>query len=241
MSKIVRGLDLFCGGGGCTNGYMRGFRNRGVRLEMWGVDFQKHPRYLDAGGYRFICEDAVSMLYDASFINSFDFLHLSPPCQAHSQTRSLTPVERRRTKDLVTPCLEILKEKYAHKPWIMENVPQAPMYSRVDQMLRLCGSSFPELTGFDERRQLHRHRDLRLHGFKVPKLACAHSGYKPISIYGSLNSGPPGGGEEPANFKEACKLMGIDWMIWSELKEAVPPAFTQYVSEAPGGLVDLLG
>jgi hypothetical protein len=28
---------------------------------------------------------------------------------------------------------------------------------------------------------------------------------------------------------EAKDAMGIDWMIWGELVEAIPPAYTQYL------------
>lgn len=237
------GLDMFSGAGGCTRGYINGFRNRGHRVSMTGMDHRNRPRYFDSGGAQFCHCDVMLVLdnpdwYD--WLNQFDFFHLSPPCQAHSKTRTFNTQNAWRHDDLVTPCIKILKAKWSHKPWVMENVPEAPFYSRVDQILKLCGSSFPGHSAFDERRLLHRHRKLRLHGFSVPKKLCAHNGFKPIGVYGALNSGPPGGGEEPANMAEAMKLMQIDWMKWKELKEAVPPAFTQYVTEAPGGLVDLL-
>lgn len=238
-----KGLDLFANAGGCTAGYVRGFQARGHTVRMTGVDWHKSPRYRLSGGYDFRHCEVMRVLTNPDWhdwLDSYDFFHLSPPCQGFSKTRVFNKDSMDRHTDLVTPCLEILKRDWSHKLWVMENVPEAPMYSRVDQILRLCASSFPGHCGFDERRLMHRHRRFRLHGFQVPKIQCAHNGYKPIGVYGALNSGPPGGGEEPANMAKACKLMQIDWMKWRELKEAVPPAYSQYVTTAPGGLVDML-
>lgn len=210
---------------------------------MTGVDHFKQPRYGKSGGAYFVHSDVMYMLNNPDWydwLDAFDFFHISPPCQAFSKTKAFTPDAESRHTDLVTPTLAILKKNWSHKLWVMENVPEAPMYSRIDQVLKLCASSFPGHCGYDERRLMHRHRWFRLHGFQVPKIGCTHNGYKPLGVYGALNSGPPGGGEEPANMAEACKLMQIDWMKWRELKEAVPPAYSQYVTTAPGGLVDML-
>ena len=224
---IVRGLDLFCGSGGATAGYMRGFRPG--ELHITGVDRWFMRRYI---GDDFIEADAMEVLLDRAFIESFDFIHASPPCQLFSPTKTLNPGASHRRVDLLTPLLGIIKEMYPHKVWVIENVPEAPMYSRIHQILRLCASSFPGHTGFDPRRLLHRHRHFRLHNLRVPKVLCAHNGFKPLGVYGSINSDVPGGGEIAANLAEAQKLMQIGWMPWRELKEAIPPAFTEYVTTA---------
>lgn len=225
--RLVKGLDLFCGGGGATAGYVRGFEPGEVRIT--GVDNRMQYKYV---GDDFICEDVFEVLLDESFVETFDFIHASAPCQLFSPTRTLTPGASHRRVDLLTPLLKVVKERYPHKLWIIENVPQAPMYTRKHQILRLCGSSFPGLCGFDERRLLHRHRHFRLHNFLVPKRNCEHNGYKPLGVYGSLNSEVPGGGEIAANQKEAQKLMGIGWLSWRGLKEAIPPAYTEYITQA---------
>ena len=31
--------------------------------------------------------------------------------------------------------------------------------------------------------------------------------------------------------QEAHDAMGIDWMIWSELVESIPPSYTKYIGE----------
>lgn len=230
-----KGLDLFCGGGGCTAGYMRGFRPG--ELHMTGVDKWFQYRYI---GDDYWCTDVMELLDNEAWIDSFDFIHASPPCQFFSPTGSLTPDAEHRRIDLLTPLLEIIRERYSHKIWIIENVPQAPLYTRRHGYIQLCASSFPGHTGFDTRRLLHRHRAFRLYNLRVPPLRCNHNGYKPLSVFGALNSEPPGGGEQAANMAEAEKLMDIKWMKWHELKEAVPPSYTEYITASPGGLRDTL-
>ena len=220
------GLDLFCGGGGCTRGYLEGFDACDVPLEMVGVDKWPQPRY---AGDHFVRADVMKLLINEHFIRQFDFVHMSPPCQIFSPTRTFK--NSKKHIDLLTPALQIVKERYSDMIWVTENVVEAhPLFSRKHQILRLCGSSFPNHSAYDERRLLHRHRNFRLHNFTVPKLLCAHNGYKPKGVYGSLNSQHPGGGEIAESFGEACKLMQIDWMKWDELKEAIPPAYTKYVA-----------
>lgn len=230
MSRIARGLDLFCGAGGATAGYMRGFGPGEVH--MTGIDKWFMRNYI---GDDFIQEDALVVLQHwTEWVRSFDFIHLSPPCQLFSPTRTLNPGASHRRVDALTPALALIKQYYPDKLVVIENVPEAPMYSRIHQILRLCASSFPGHHGFDPRRLLHRHRHFRLHNFRVPRLACNHNGYKPLGVYGSINSQVPGGGEIAQNLREAQVLMQIDWMPWRELKEAIPPAFTEYVTT--GGL-----
>jgi DNA (cytosine-5)-methyltransferase 1 len=41
----------------------------------------------------------------------------------------------------------------------------------------------------------------------------------------------PGGGHTAKTMDEAREAMGIDWMIWGELVEAIPPAYTHYIGQ----------
>jgi DNA (cytosine-5)-methyltransferase 1 len=194
---------------------------------MTGVDKWFMKNYI---GDDFIWGNAMEVILDRSFMSRFHFVHASPPCQKFSPTRTLNPGASHSRVDLLTPMLAIVKEHYPDKLWITENVPEAPMYSRIHQILRLCASSFPGHHGFDSRRLLHRHRQFRLHNFTVPKLKCEHNGYKPLGVYGSINSQVPGGGEIAETLREAQRLMQIPWMPWRELKEAIPPAYTEYIT-----------
>ena len=39
----------------------------------------------------------------------------------------------------------------------------------------------------------------------------------------------PGGGHTAKSIEQAREAMGIDWMIWGELVEAIPPAYSHHI------------
>jgi hypothetical protein len=39
----------------------------------------------------------------------------------------------------------------------------------------------------------------------------------------------PGGGHTAKTMSEANEAMGIEWMIWGELVEAIPPDYTHHI------------
>jgi DNA (cytosine-5)-methyltransferase 1 len=39
----------------------------------------------------------------------------------------------------------------------------------------------------------------------------------------------PGGGHTAKTIEQAREAMGIDWMIWGELVEAIPPMYTWHL------------
>ena len=39
------------------------------------------------------------------------------------------------------------------------------------------------------------------------------------------------GGRTATNIEEAREAMGIDWMLWGDLVEAIPPAYTHYLGK----------
>jgi len=116
-------------------------------------------------------------------------------------------------------------------PWVIENVEGSP---DMEGAVTLCGSMFPELAVDDEtgRRWLKRHR-LFLTTFYVDELACdhRHAGVRPLGVYGSMRDNIPSGGQTVRSIEEARKLMGIDWMLWGDIKLAIPPVYTQYIAE----------
>jgi DNA (cytosine-5)-methyltransferase 1 len=191
---------------------------------MTGIDHKPQPRYV---GEQFYQMDVFDVLQDKSFVRSFDFLHMSPPCQWYSQTRHMKQNSSGKV-DALTPALEWIQRAYSDMLIIVENVERAPLEHPHHQCLMLCGSSFG-LSGIDERRQLRRHRKFRLYNFRVPEVPCAHNGFRPLGVYGVLRDNIPGGGQTAANIQEARKLMGIEWMKWLELKEAIPPVYTEYI------------
>jgi DNA (cytosine-5)-methyltransferase 1 len=69
-------------------------------------------------------------------------------------------------------------------------------------------------------------------------MRCSRRRPPPIGVYGDhpqeANYRRPDGtrrGRKARTLNEAHEAMGIDWMGWSELTQAIPPAFTQFIGE----------
>jgi hypothetical protein len=59
---------------------------------------------------------------------------------------------------------------------------------------------------------------------------CDHKAQgRPVGVYGSLNDQIPGGGKTAATINDARIAMEMPWAIWTELVEAIPPAYTRYL------------
>jgi len=202
-------LDLFCKAGGASMGYhMAGF-------EVVGVDIKKQKRY----PFEFIRADALEILQDTAFLRTFDVLTASPPCQTHSSTRHLRNAQGKSTTkiDLIPQTREGLIA--AQKPYVIENVPGAPLINPVV----MCGSFF----GLQVRRHRLFESTLDLSG-----TVCDHKNQgRPVGVYGSMKDEIPRGGTTAKSIEEARAAMGIDWMLWGDLVEAIPPAYTKHLGD----------
>ena len=195
----MRMLDLFCGAGGCSRGYHDGFTAAGLDVEVVGVDVNPQPNY----PYEFVQADAMTFPLDG-----FDFIHASPPCQAFSVARVIHDNDH---PDLLTPTRERLIA--AGVPWVMENVPGAPM--RRDVVL--CGSMFGD-------RRLRRHRWFELwDATLMPLVPPCHHEFERVSVFGH-------GGDVYHTVDVWREVMGIDWMGRKELAQAIPPAYTSFLA-----------
>jgi DNA (cytosine-5)-methyltransferase 1 len=204
------GLDLFCGAGGAT----RGYELAGAR--MMGIDINQQPNYVGAG---FMCRDALTL--SARWIaNHFDFVHASPPCQAHSD---LQRQSKREYPDLIAATRRLLDR--TNLPYVIENVEGAPLRNPI----MLCGTMFPGL-------RVIRHRlfETNWEPFTLPHgphpLVFTHDKRK--RHYGQLDQDSSfvqvtGGGN--ARLANKLDAMGIDWMTGPEVNEAIPPAYTEFV------------
>jgi len=213
----VRILDLFCGAGGAAMGYSRAFPD----AEIVGVDINPQPRY----PFTFVQGDAMTFPLDG-----FELIHASPPCQAYSVLRRANPGAI--YPDLIAPTRDRLVASFV--PWVMENVPGAPLHSPIT----LCGSMFGLGSGD---RQLRRHR-LFESSFLMFLPTCRHKG-EAIGVYGG---GPTGrytfengirkgligrrGGYQ-GTIAEKREAMDVYWMTAKELNQAIPPAYTQFIGE----------
>jgi DNA (cytosine-5)-methyltransferase 1 len=198
-------LDLFCGAGGASTGYaLAGF-------EVTGIDLKHGKRY----PFTYIKGDVLAYLNDLDFLRSFDVIHASPPCQTHSITQHLRNAQGKSTSkvDLIPQTRAALIT--SGKPYIIENVPGSPL---IDPVL-MCGSAF----GL----KVRRHR-LFESNVKLTGSICNHKDQgRPVGIYGSMRDEIPKGGKTAETMEQALTAMGITNMIWSELVEAIPPAYTK--------------
>lgn len=202
-------LDLFCKAGGASLGYAA------AGFEVTGVDIVRQKRY----PFTFIQADALDILQDTDFIAQFDAIHASPPCQTHSITKHLRNAQGKTTSkvDLLPQTRQALVD--SGKPYIIENVVGAPMTNTII----LCGSSF----GL----QVRRHRQFESNMQFIGK-TCKHKEQgRPVGVYGSMRDEIPNGGKTAENIEQARNAMGIQHMLWSELVEAIPPAYTEYLGK----------
>ena len=206
MITRPRLLDAFCGAGGCSVGYHR------AGFDVVGVDNRPQKHY----PFEFHLGDALEFI--AEHGHEFDVIHASPPCQAYSITKSLHDNEH---PDLVEPTRKALQ--MTGKPYIIENVPGAPLVNYV----MLCGTMF----GL----QVIRHRLFEcLPAILMSPRTCHHHSktgkskgeYHTLEKSGLITC-------VGHNFQAASGriAMDIDWMTRDELAQAIPPAYTEWLGK----------
>jgi DNA (cytosine-5)-methyltransferase 1 len=210
-------LDLFCGAGGAAMGYHQaGFD------EIVGVDHLPQPRY----PFEFVQVDAFEYL--AEYGQEFDVIHASPPCQCYV---GWVAVNRARGKvknhpDLIDKVRQALQR--ADKPYVIENVQGAPLETQII----LCGHSLGLL-----RLARHRHFESNVMMMGAPRCTHRKTLETIIGVYGKRPDGHRVAHREwkfsrtASSIKEAQEIMGIDWMTWDEIKEAIPPAYTEWIGK----------
>jgi len=205
-------LDLFCGAGGAAMGYQR------AGFYVVGVDIAPQPNYV---GDEFWQMDAMIFPLDG-----YDAIHASPPCQGYGSTLALNLHKNGRVPDhprLIAPTRERLQS--VGLPCVIENIPTARPHLR-DPVL-LCGSMF----GLGVRR----HR-LFESNVLILRPSCAHLNHEFVGVYGDHPEARTFGENDVYNRRpraatlvEARTAMGMDWADWRGTKEAIPPAYTEYI------------
>jgi DNA (cytosine-5)-methyltransferase 1 len=196
-------LDVFCDGGGCAMGYYR------AGFDVVGIDNRPQPRY----PFEFIQADALDYLATAD-LSRYAAIHASPPCQKYSKARNLQGNEH---PDLIAPVRELLRA--SGKPYVIENVQGAPLLNPIT----LVGSMFGLRT--------MRPRLFEC-SFDVPFVLAPPAAAKHAKM-----GRPPKEGEyvhavgHMSDVAYCSKALGIDWMTQSELAQAIPPAYCEYIGE----------
>lgn len=204
----MRLLDLFCGAGGCSVGYAR------AGFEVEGVDIESHPAY----PYEFHQADAMEVLDDRSFLDRFDVIHASPPCQGYT---TMSNRARGDWPKLLKPIRHALTAWGG--PYVIENVPGAR--KEMLDPITIHGGMFG--LGVDRPRLFE--SNMFLFEQKARRVD------NPVGVYGKLDGRRiwtrADGTEQRAarTLDQARRAMGIDWMDWDDLREAIPPAYTEFI------------
>lgn len=222
-------LDLFCCAGGAAMGYHR------AGFEVVGVDNKPQPHY----PFPFLQMDALEAMDrllrgegltfsngETYYLKDFSAFHASPPCQAFStiakQNRSIRPGIYNHPNLIPQTRQRLIS---TGKPYVIENVKTPELISPI----KLTGSAFGlnvkrdryfEASFFcfstpqsDWQKPRFRSLDRRRNG----KLACV------VGVHGHINYSGEG--------QIRADAMGIDWMTDSELTQAIPPVYTEYIGK----------
>jgi len=213
-------LDLFCGAGGAAVGYHR------AGFNVVGVDLYPQPRY----PFEFHQGDALEWADCLSYGDvtpvghlAVDAVHASPPCQAYTVANN---IHQREHPDLLPQTRDLLRD--SGRPWVIENVPGAPMPMHV----QVCGLAL----GLNVKRHRWFESSEALWGTQCPPrhpgdwlLVFGHT----VLERGTVVAKAKGGGNvirrKHTTTERGREAMGIDWMTRDELSEAIPPAYTEYI------------
>ena len=206
-------LDLFCGAGGAAMGYHRaGFG------EIVGVDIVPQKNY----PFEFVQGDALEYVLEHG--HGFDAIHASPPCQDYS--RAVRHLSSPGYPRLLEPTQEILESLDCS--YVIENVVGSPipMQSTLfgQHGVYLCGTMF----GL----RIWRHR-LFATNFEVALPGpCVHKSpaMNPYNPQGQERLDDERGSTERETYWR--EHWGVGWMKRDEGREAIPPAYTEYVGSA---------
>lgn len=219
---------MFCGAGIAADGYIQaGFTTIGVDVDRNAEKY--YPSEFHEG-------DAMDIL-NSDYPNQFDVIHASPPCQLFTRAGNLRTAQGNRSRylvDLLTPTIEILKKRWSHKTWVVENVEGAKslMYSQ-GHTVKYCGSAF--------NLEIQKHRLFTTNHLQLAGTVCNHkvfpidpfSGrHRPWGIYHVPGDNIPKGGRTALTTEHALKLMGVKRDVpWAFLKEGIPPSYTFDIGE----------
>jgi DNA (cytosine-5)-methyltransferase 1 len=212
-------LDLFCCAGGASMGYHR------AGFEVTGVDIKDQPSY----PFKFIKGDVIEILKDKDFLNSFDVIHASPPCQGYSKATKPDSIyvhysQGKDTPKLIEPVRQALIE--TKKYYIIENVAGAKEY--LIEPFRLTGYMFNmpiERTRYFECNfPVAELKNITKRGYSKKYAEDNGIDYRDMSVTGKSR--------RKGSIDVWRKVMDMHWPKrgW-ELTEAIPPAYTKYIGE----------
>ena len=212
-------LDLFCGAGGCSVGYNR------AGFDVTGVDLYDQPNY----PFRFVQTDALNI----HFINGYDVIHASPPCQAYCWSTAKGRANGKVYPDLIESVRDLLTA--SGKSYVIENVQTAPLQHPTYLEGTMFGLNVIRRRCFETNWWLPQPMYIK---HRKPIKQLSKSGRQRIlqkSAYCTVaGNGADGWSCRVADWRTA---MGIDWMTRGEIKQAIPPPYTEYIGRYLMGMV----
>jgi len=212
-------LDLFCGAGGASAGYHR------AGFDVTGVDLYDQPNYQ----FRFVQANALT----AKFLGNYDAIHASPPCQNYCWSTTKPRANGKAYPDLIDATRELLIK--SGKPYVIENVPTAPLINPTYLEGTMFGLNVIRRRSFETNWWLpqpmyikHR-KPIKQLSKTGPIRILTKSAYCTVA-----GNGADGWSCRVADWRDA---MGIDWMTRSEIKQAIPPAYTEYIGRYLMGMM----
>jgi DNA (cytosine-5)-methyltransferase 1 len=149
--------------------------------------------------FEFIRESALYFLEHEEL--GFDAIHASPPCQHYAGVTAWRG-DQAAHPNFVPVTRDLLVG--TGLPWVIENVREAPLTGHV----LLCGT----MLGLPVRR--HRHFETSWHGWQMTT-PCQHRSSDLAFMH-----------KQERAYADA---MGCDWMTAREAREAIPPAYTEFI------------
>jgi len=181
-------------------------------FDVIGVDIEPQPRY----PFQFHQGDA--MYWIENYGDHFDAIHASPPCQSYS---TMTNRHASAELELIAPVRELLQA--TGRPWVIENVTGARSHMR--SPISIHGGQL----GLDVYRpRLFESNIILTPPPKAPRPIDA------VAVYGKgdgrrLWTRADGSELRAARLPEAREAMGMPWASWNGCREAIPPAYTEFI------------
>ena len=188
-------------------------------FDVVGVDIEPQPRY----PFEFYQGDALAFVAERG--HEFDAIHASPPCQAHTTMSNRWRGAGGKADEwlnLIPATRERLEA--TGRPWVLENVPGAKAHMLAPIVLH--GGMFG----------LRVHRPRLFDSSVLLLIPEARQVTNPLGIYGKHHDGRflfrrTDGTEQraPKTLAEAQDAMGMPWADWNGCREAIPPAYTEFI------------
>lgn len=215
-------LELCAGEGGATRGYM----DAGWRVTAVDIDAAAMAR--NPADSTVIADALAYLERNGPY---FDAVHASFPCQRWAANGANPAASD--WPDLITPGRELLEA--TGLPWVMENVPTAPL--RRD--LLLCGKHFGLTATDDDGTELvlRRHRVFESNVLLMQPPKCHHPRSEQVAgVYGGGRDDKieartiRKGGYAPSSARVQSDLLGgVPWMTGKGRRECIPPVYAEYV------------